>query len=221
MRTIILLLFCATLSLRAENWPQWRGPRLDGTSTEKAVPTTWSASENVVWKTPLPGTGHASPIVWGDRVFAVAADENTNERLLLCLDRNDGRLLWRSIVITAPPEKIHRLNSHASSTPATDGERVFTAFLDNDQVVVAAHDFAGKPAWLKRPGHFSSMHGFCSSPVVHRDKVIVNCDHDGDGYIVALDSADGRELWRIDRPNKTRSYCVPIIREAAGRTQMV
>jgi outer membrane protein assembly factor BamB len=221
MRTIILFFFSATLSLHAENWPQWRGPRLDGTSTEKAIPTIWSANENVVWKTPLPGSGHASPIVWGDRVFTVAADENSNERLLLCLDRNDGRLLWRSVVITAPPEKIHRLNSHASSTPATDGERVFTAFLDNDQVVVAAHDFAGKPVWLERPGRFSSMHGFCSSPIVYGDKVIVNCDHDGDGYIVALARADGRELWRIERPNKTRSYCVPIIREAAGRTQMV
>jgi outer membrane protein assembly factor BamB len=169
----------------------------------------------------LPGTGHASPIVWGDRVFTVAANEDSHERLLLCLDRNDGRLLWRSTVITAPPEKIHRLNSHASSTPATDGERVFTAFLDNDQVVVAAHDFAGKPVWLKRPGRFSSMHGFCSSPIVHGDKVIVNCDHDGDGYIVALARADGREIWRIERPNKTRSYCVPIIRQTAGRTQMV
>jgi outer membrane protein assembly factor BamB len=221
MKAIALLFFCVALPLRAENWPQWRGPRLDGTSTDKAAPTTWSANENIVWKTPLPGTGHASPIVWGDRVLTVAADENTNERLLLCLDRNDGRLLWRSVVVTAPPEKTHRLNSHASSTPATDGERVFTAFLDNDQVVVAAHDFAGKPVWLQRPGRFSSMHGFCSSPIVHRDKVIVNCDHDGDGYIVALARADGRELWRIERPNKTRSYCVPIIREAAGRTQMV
>jgi outer membrane protein assembly factor BamB len=221
MKAIALFFFCTTLLLRAENWPQWRGPRLDGTSIDTAIPTSWSANENVVWKTALPGSGHASPIVWADRVFTVAADENTNERLLLCVDRNDGKLLWRTAVINAPLERIHRLNSYASSTPATDGERVFTAFLDNDQVVVAAHDFAGKPLWLKRPGHFSSMHGFCSSPIVFRDKVIVNCDHDGDGYIVALARTDGKELWRIERPNKTRSYCVPIIREAAGRTQMV
>ena len=74
---------------------------------------------------------------------------------------------------------------------------------------------------MKRPGKFSSVHGFCSSPIVHGDKVIVNCDHDGDGYIVALARADGRELWRIERPNKTRSYCVPLIRTVTGRTQMV
>jgi outer membrane protein assembly factor BamB len=217
----ILLLALVAMPLHAENWPQWRGPRLDGTSVETALPTRWSATENIAWKTALPGSGHASPIVWGNRIFTVAANESTNERLLLCLDRANGALLWQSTVITAPPERTHRLNSHASSTPATDGERVFTSFLDGDQVVVAAHDFAGKQLWLKRPGRFSSVHGFCSSPIIHRDKVIVNCDHDGDGYIVALARTDGRELWRIDRPNKTRSYCVPLIREAAGRTQMV
>ena len=221
-KCLFLFLLMAAGPLQAENWPQWRGPRLDGTSLDRApAPTKWSATENIAWKTELPGTGHASPIVWEDRVFTVSADEDTHERLLLCVDRNDGLLRWRTRVITAPPEKIHRLNSHASSTPATDGERVYTAFLDNDEVVVAAHDFGGGEVWLKRPGKFSSMHGFCSSPIVFQDKVIVNCDHDGDGYIVALARRDGREIWRIDRPNKTRSYCVPIIREAAGKTQMV
>ena len=221
MRLLPFFFLLSTLALHGENWPQWRGPRLDGTSADPAPPTQWTATENVIWKTALPGEGHASPIVWNDRIFTVCADEKTNERLLICLDRANGSILWKSAVITAPPEPIHRLNSHASSTPATDGERVFTAFLDKDQVVVAAHDFSGKPLWLKRPGRFSSMHGFCSSPIIHRDKVIVNCDHDGDGYIVALARTDGRELWRIDRPNKTRSYCVPLIRTVAGRTQMV
>lgn len=216
----IAVVSCAT-SLRAENWPQWRGPRLDGTSVDAAPPTRWSGTENITWKTTLPGSGHASPIVWGDRVFTVSADDATNDRLLICLDRGTGAIVWKSVVLTAPPEAIHRLNTHASSTPATDGERVFTTFLDKDQVVIAAHDFSGKPLWLKRPGRFSSVHGFCSSPIVHGDKVIVNCDHDGDGYIVALARTDGRELWRIERPNKTRSYCVPLIRTVAGRTQMV
>ena len=185
------------------------------------MPTKWSATENVAWKTELPGSGHASPIVWGDRVFTVTAIDETEDRRLLCLDRQNGALLWQTTVIKAPPERIHRLNSHASSTPATDGERVFTAFLDGKQAVVAAHDFGGKEIWLKRVGPFSSAHGFCSSPILFKDKVVVNCDHDGDGYIVALARADGRELWRIARPNKTRSYCAPLIREAAGRTQMV
>ncbi len=219
LATIAAVSFSA--SLHAENWPQWRGPRLDGTSVDAAPPTHWSGTENITWKTTLPGAGHASPIVWGDRVFTVSADDATKDRLLICLDRGTGAIVWKSVVLTAPPEAIHRLNTHASSTPATDGERVFTTFLDKDQVVVAAHDFSGKPLWLKRPGRFSSMHGFCSSPIIHGDKVIVNCDHDGDGYIVALARTDGKEVWRIDRPNKTRSYCVPLIRTVAGRTQMV
>ncbi|MHB1306157.1 MAG: outer membrane protein assembly factor BamB family protein [Limisphaerales bacterium] len=220
------MLFAGSLALTLgaasiENWPQWRGPRGDGTSLETDVPVRWSATSNVVWKTRLPGRGHASPIVWGDRVFTVSADPETDERSLLCLDRAGGEWRWQRPVIVSPPEKKHELNSLASSTPATDGELVFTAFLDVREVVVSAHDFDGRPRWQVRPGVFSSMHGFSSSPVVFEDRVIVNCDHDGDGYIVALARADGKEQWRINRPNQTRSYCVPTIFEAGGRTGMV
>ncbi len=210
---------CATSS-PGENWPQWRGPRLDGTSLERNVPRHWSSASNVLWKTALPGAGHASPVVWGDRVFTVAALPATEERVLLCLDAGDGRLLWRKTALVSPLEKKHTLNSHASSTPATDGQRVFVAFLDRREAVVGAYDFAGAPLWTVRPGPFSSMHGFCSSPILHDRSVIVNCDHDGDGYIVALDRSTGREQWRIQRPNKTRSYCAPLIRSMAGRLQM-
>ena len=221
LRIALLLAALTPISTWAENWPTWRGPRLDGTSSETVFPTNWSATENIRWRTELPGSGHASPIVWNDRIFTVAADADTQERLLLCLNRKDGALLWKQAVIKTRTEGTHRLNSLASSTPATDGERVFATFLDGDQVVVAAYDFAGKQLWLQRPGVFKSVHGFCSTPILHRDKVIVNCDHDGEGYIVALAREDGRELWRIDRPNNTRSYCAPLIREMAGRTQMV
>jgi outer membrane protein assembly factor BamB len=169
----------------------------------------------------LPGTGHASPIVWEDRVFTVSAVAESEERILLCLDRPSGRLLWQTTVLRAPLERKHGLNTHASSTPATDGRHVYTAFLDVDQMLVAAHDLNGKPVWQVRPGRFSSMHGFCSSPVLFQDLIIVNGDHDGDGYIVALDREDGSERWRIARPNRTRSYCVPTIFQAADRTQMV
>jgi outer membrane protein assembly factor BamB len=218
---LLLPLFILASTALAEDWPQWRGPRLDGTSAERGVPTQWSATENIAWRTALPGEGHASPIVWGDRVFTVASTTETEERRLLCFDRKSGAIQWQTTVLKAPAERLHKLNSRASSTPATDGERVFTTFLDNQEVVIAAHDFSGREVWLKRPGTFSSKHGFCSSPILHEDKVIVNCDHDGDGYIVALARTDGRELWRIDRPNKTRSYCVPIVRTVGGRTQMV
>jgi outer membrane protein assembly factor BamB len=233
-----LLCSLLTATASAENWPQWRGPRLDGSSADRGFPAKWSG-EAPTWKAALPGEGHASPIVWNDRIFTVASIAESGERVLISIDRGTGSILWQKAVIKAPLEKKHGLNSHASSTPATDGEKVFTAFLDTfpsddapaapgkkqtvtpGQAVVSAHDFSGRLLWQQRVGRFSSTHGFCSSPILFKDKVIVNCDHDGDGFIVALARADGKELWRIERPNKTRSYCAPIIRELAGKTQMI
>ncbi len=220
MKALPVLLLAVTL-VHAENWPQWRGPRLDGTSIEKKVPTHWSSTSNVAWKTELPGLGHASPIVYGENVFTVTALPQTEQRALICLDRTSGRIRWQKPVLNTLMETKHALNSHASSTPATDGERVFVAFLDVNKMFVAAYDFSGKQLWAVRPGPFASKHGFCSSPILFQDKVIVNGDHDGDGYMVALDRKTGKELWRIDRPNKTRSYCAPLIRDIDGRTQMI
>jgi outer membrane protein assembly factor BamB len=220
MRALLVLTLFA-VAARAENWPQWRGPRLDGTSAEKNVPTHWTATSNIAWKVAVPGLGHASPIVWGDQVFTVSALPQTQERVLLAFNRKDGKVAWQKTVVTSSFEKKHMLNSHASSTPACDGERVFVAFLDRNEMVVAAYDLGGKQQWLVRPGKFSSMHGFCSSPILFKDKVIVNGDHDGNGYLVALDRKTGKELWKIARPNNTRSYTVPLIRDIGGRTQMV
>jgi outer membrane protein assembly factor BamB len=217
----LLLALTVASPASAENWPCWRGPRLDGTSRETNVPIHWSASSNVVWKAELPGSGHASPIVWGDRVFTVSALPETQDRLLLCLDRQTGKLLWQKTVLTAPLERKHTLNSFASSTPATDGELIYTAFLDGAQMFVAALDLAGNQRWVARAGPFASVHGFCSSPILYQDKVILNGDHDGDSYLVALSRANGRLLWKTPRENHTRSYCTPLIREMSGRPQMV
>jgi len=224
MKTLLagaFALILAAPSLRAENWPTWRGPRLDGTSLERDVPTKWSPTENIVWRTELPGGGHASPIVWEDKIFTEAANPETEERLLVCLDRRNGNILWQQSVLKSPMERKHKENSFASSTPATDGKRVFCTFLDQPEVVVAAYDMDGKTLWQKRPGTFHSVHGFSSTPILFEGKVIVNCDQDGDGYIVALAQDDGHEVWRIDRPNKTRSYCTPFIRTVGGATEMV
>ncbi len=208
-------------SALAENWPCWRGPRGDGTSHERGIPWHWGEDSNIVWKAEMPGLGHASPIVWEDRIFTVTALTDTEERVLLCFDRRSGKLLWQRTVLKAPLERKHRLNSYASSTPATDGNLVYAAFLDRDRMLVAAYDFEGNERWRAHPGVFKSMHGFCSSPVLFKDKVIVNGDHDGDSYIAALRRTDGATLWKSPRPNKTRSYVVPIIRELSGRTQMI
>ncbi|MBW7991866.1 MAG: PQQ-binding-like beta-propeller repeat protein [Planctomycetes bacterium] len=215
------LMFLLSDAALAENWPGWRGPRGDGTSNEKNVPVKWSNTQNVIWKTPIPGKGHASPIVWENHIFVVTAGKEQKQRILLCMDRKDGKILWQRVVLEAPLEQINRLNSYASSTPATDGERVYVSFLDDDKMFIAVYDFEGNNLWEVRPGAFASRHGYCSSPVIFKDKLIVNGDHDGQSYIVALNRTTGQTIWKTPRPNKTRSYCTPIIRRIEQRNQMI
>ncbi|NNM28956.1 MAG: PQQ-binding-like beta-propeller repeat protein, partial [Akkermansiaceae bacterium] len=200
-------------------WPGWRGPRGDGTSLDEAVPLKWDVAEDLAWKTRLPGSGHATPVVWEDAVFLVAARDE--ERVLLRLDRRTGKIDWAETVLEAPLEGKHRKNSFASSTPATDGERVYVSFLDGEKMFVAAYGFDGGKLWEARPGIFSSVHGYCSSPVLWKDKVIINGDHDGEAYLVALDKTTGKTVWKTARPNRKRSYCTPIIRTINGRNQLM
>jgi outer membrane protein assembly factor BamB len=226
MRITLLSLAVLLLSAaaRAEEWPGWRGPRGDGTSTETGTPWRWSATENVRWKVPVPGKGHSSPVVWGDRLFLTTCLEDKGERVLLCLDRARGKTLWRRVVLTAPLEKKHSLNSYASSTPVTDGKHVWVSFLAYPNMQVACYDIDGHKVWQRSPGKLLSVHGFCSSPVLHKDMVILNGDQDAPAYLVALDKTTGAERWRIDRPNRTRSYCTPIFIPSPGQpgvTQMV
>lgn len=223
----------------AENWPGWRGPNGDGISTEEDLPIHWSKTENIAWRTPIAGEGHSSPVVWGDRVFLTTSLTEQNERRLLCLNRLDGKLLWERLVINSAPETLHRLNSRASGTPATDGEQVYVTFMlakedmvmapnvgterliTPGRIVVAAYDFAGTEKWKTDVGDFVSAHGFNSCPVLYEDLVIINGDHDGDAYIVALDRETGDERWRTPRENGIRSYVTPIIRKIGNRTQMI
>lgn len=238
---VVCLALVFAAAAKAENWPGWRGPRGDGSSLEPTVPTTWDGAtgKNIQWKVPIAGEGHASPVIWDDRIFVVSCLPEQKERVLICLDRATGKTLWQKSVMTAPLESKHNLNSFASGTPATDGELVYVSFLEvgdrtvpapnvgtprpitPGEMVVAAHDFDGNRKWLVKPGSFVSAHGFCSSPVLYKNSVIVNGDHDGDSYLVALDRKTGETLWKVDRQHKTRSYVTPIIRDVAGRTQMV
>jgi outer membrane protein assembly factor BamB len=241
-----LVLSCA-VTLHAEDWPAWRGPRLDGSSLEKDLPIKWNGkdNDNIAWRTDIPGNGHSSPIIWGDHVFVTTCLLEEQKRELLCLDRKTGVVKWQREVAYSPLEPRHKLNSYSSATPATDGKLVYVSFLrlrkktDNDgppskprekspvspdlvpEMVVAAYDFAGEKKWEKTPGRFYSRHGFCSSPILYKDKVILNGDQDAEAFIVALDKNTGAEKWRINRPNRFRSYCIPLIVEAGGHTQMV
>jgi len=221
MVPVAVLLAHFTTTAQAEAWPGWRGPRGDGTCIEKNVPAKWDPA-SALWKTELPGQGHASPIVWGGCVLTVTALPVTQERVLLCLDRNTGGILWQRTVVQGPLEKIHKENSYASGTPATDGERVYVTFRVGDDIVVAAHDFAsGEPLWLVRAGTHSGEWGFSNEPVLFKDKVIVDGDSKGDSFLIALGREDGKTHWRISRTNKGISYSAPLIRELAGRTQLI
>ena len=216
-----LLLAGLTPGARAENWPAWRGPRGDGTSLETSVPTDWSATRNVAWKTVVPGLGYSSPIVWEDRVFTATAIPEKKERALLCFDRRTGQLLWHQTVLTADLESKSPENSFASCTPATDGERVYVAFLDGKQVVVAAFDFSGKRLWQVRPGEFQNDHGFASSPVLYEDKVILSAQGKQGNFLVALSRADGHTLWKNLLDNPSNSFGQPLARVLAGRPQII
>lgn len=240
--SIVLTIFCVFSSgTRAENWPGWRGPRGDGTSLEQNVPTAWNGAtgENIAWKVEIPGEGHASPTIWKNHIFVVTCLPESKERALLALDRRTGKELWRQTVLTSPLESKHTLNSFASSTPATDGEHIYVAFLQVDghtipapnvgkprpitpgEMVVAAYDFDGNRKWITRPGEFISAHGFCSCPVIFEDLVIVNGDHDGESYVVALNRDTGDTVWKTPRRHRTRSYATPIIRRINGEPLMV
>ncbi len=218
---VLLVGLSVGIAAQAEPWPGWRGPRGDGTCTEQSVPTNWDVSR-ALWKTEIPGRGHASAVVWGDRVCTATGLPATKERVLLCLDRNGGKILWRQTVVQGPLEPQNKENSHASGTPATDGERVYAAFRVGDEIVVAAHELAsGKQLWLVRPGTHTGEWGFSNEPVLYKDKVILDGDSKGDSFLVALRQTDGKTLWRVPRTHQGISYSAPLIREMAGRTQLI
>lgn len=210
----------ATVS-KSQNWPCWRGSNGDGSSIETSLPTKWDSTTNVLWKSPVPGTGYSSPIVWGQRLFTASALQETEEKVLLCYDTSNGNLLWQKTVVQGKFENKHNDNSFASGTPATDGSLVFVSFLDGQDVVVAAYDFNGQQVWVQRPGTFSSPHGYSCSPVIYEEMVIINGDSKGDSFVAALGRADGHLIWKIQHDRPAHSFSTPVFRNLAGKMQMI
>ena len=227
-------------------WPQWRGPTATGAAEQGSPPTSWSESKNVRWKVDIPGLGTSSPIVWKDRVFVTTAipsaetsapsdqrseqDRRMNpsgkppgqvyEFALVALARSDGRELWRQIARAEQPhEGTHPDGTFASGSPVTDGEHVFAFFGSRG---LYAYDMDGEPVWQRDLGDMTVRLGFGegSSPSLAGDRLIVNWDHEGDSFIVALDKRTGEEIWRRDRDEET-SWTTPLIVEHAGRHQVV
>ena len=206
----------------ALDWPAWRGPMRDGRAAPgQDLPVRWGESENIAWKAPLPGRGHGSPTVVGDRIYLATADEARHSQSVLCLDRNTGKEVWRTVVHADHAETGKHANSSAASPSVTcDGERLYIQFLNGGAVHASALDLAGKVLWQRKVCDFVIHQGHAASPVVHGGLVVVAADHKGGGVVVGLDRKTGELAWSHARP-KHHNYTTPSILEACGRTQMV
>jgi outer membrane protein assembly factor BamB len=223
MRLVKLALppaLCAALALlpalAADNWPRFRGPNGAGTSADKDIPVQWTAAD-VLWKVSLPGRGNSSPVVWDDKIFVQSASADGKERFLLCLGLADGKTLW-SKSLSGSRGVIHKKNTLASSTPATDGERVYALFWDGAAIALHAFDMKGNPVWQYDLGAFKSQHGNGASPIVHGGKVFLNNDQDGRAELVALEAKTGTLAWKAERDPERACYSTPFLREKADKS---
>ena len=224
------------------NWPQWRGPMGTGVSPDGEPPVEWSEEKNVRWKVELPGRGHGTPIVWGDRIFLTSAipfgpkqpprmsgrpGEHDNlavsqrhRFVALAVDRATGKTSWQKTLHEALPEEgAHYTASLASASPVADAEHVFVFFGSHGLFCL---DHSGELIWKKQLGQMQTKHGHGegASPVLHGRSLIINWDHEGKSFIVALDKSTGDELWRKDRAEAT-SWSTPIIVEQNGKAQVI
>jgi outer membrane protein assembly factor BamB len=222
--SLSLLLSClaaagATLDLRAEqNWARFAGPEGAGRSAETALPVKWDAA-SVAWQTPLKGTGQSSVINWGNRLFLTSGSADGTKRWVHCLDRQTGKLLWEREVAVAAPEVVHKMNTFASSTCATDGERVIAFFGPGG---LHCFDLEGKPLWSRQLGSFPGPWGVAASPIIDGNLVFQNCDAEGPCSLVALNKVTGEIVWTAKRADAERGgWCTPVVIEVAGRRELV
>ena len=232
------------------NWPQWRGPQSSGVSPEQNLPTEWTATKNIVWKTPIPGRGHSSPIVWGTKLFVTTAIQGqvipgakTLEHVtkdgdvfhhphvvggeyehtfkVLCLDTETGKILGEGTVYKGRVyDGRYRKNTYASPTPLTDGKYVYAYFGAEG---VYCYDFYGNLVWKTSIGRIATMGmGVGTSPVLWKDLVIVQCDQDNgvDSFLAAISKKTGEEVWRVKR-NALESWTTPIVVTTPQRTELV
>ena len=207
--------------LLVSDWPRWRGPDGNGVSPESPLPLKWSAAENVVWKTAIPGEGSSSPIVWGDWVFVTSSLDKGARRVLHGLDRTTGKIRWSRETKDENPERASAMTGHAAATPVTDGSAVVASF---GNAGVVCTELSGEVRWRRSFGEFDSELGLASSPILYQGAVILLCDHDGskprsfDSFLAALDLKTGKTLWKTDRPGLERSWSTPVV---VGRDLLV
>jgi outer membrane protein assembly factor BamB len=236
MPAIAYLLCAACLMIAprvlAENWPQFRGPGHQGISTESGLPLKWSETENIAWKTEIPGQSWSSPIVWNNHVFITTALNGGESCHVLAIDRKSGKILWDKTVFKQLLRRKEGRNTFATPTPATDGKRVYACFGDGSFVAL---NFDGEVAWTNRDHKFYGQHGLGTSAILYNDLLIMARDGSSEGaekllgwqkawdqsYILALDTATGKDRWRAKRGLSRISHSVPNIWEHDGKAELV
>jgi outer membrane protein assembly factor BamB len=239
--SLILLLLTGATANDRDRWPQFRGPGSLGVAEDPSLPDTWSTTENVAWKTDIPGTGWSSPIVWGNNIFVTTvvsavegekpkkglyfggerkAPEDIHRWVVYCVDWNTGKVRWEREVHKGPPAgSRHLKNSYASETPVTDGERLYAYF---GNVGLFCFDMSGKKLWEKKWKPFPTRYGWgtAASPVLYKDRLYILNDNDEESFIVALNKKTGEEIWRVKRDEGT-NWATPYIWENESRAELV
>lgn len=230
---ILLFLTIASAVPRAENWPQWRGPSLNGVSAEKNLPVQWTATENITWKLPLPAWSGSTPIVWDDRVFLNVAEDlkqrEGDNLFLWAIDRGSGAVAWKRPLGGGNHQE--RKQNMSTPSPVTDGRTVWAM---TGTGIIKAFDFSGRELWArdlqKDYGRFGLNWGYGSSPLLHLDSLFVQVLHgmktDDPSYVLRIDKATGKTVWRVERPTNARmespdSYTTPALLRYGSTTEVV
>lgn len=202
-------------------WSQWRGPSGQGLVTGTNYVDRWSATENVRWRTAVPGLGHSSPIVWKDHLFITTSREGGAKVSMLAYDRRTGKLRWETTVPSSGVEHIYPKNSHASATPVTDGQFVYASFGTHG---LAAFDFTGTLVWHRDFGELNNYHGSAGSPVLYKDRLFLYQDHRGtstlSSFVAAFDAKTGKTIWWRDRA-ETTGWGTPIVITTGTRDELI
>lgn len=203
------------------DWPWWRGPSRNGTaSSHQTPPGTWDDHHNIAWKSPLPGRGHGSPTLMGNRIFLQTADESNGAQMVICLDRSTGQQLWMSVVHASGGMRKNNKSTAASSSPACDGERIIVNFPNNGALMTTALNLEGKQIWQTKICDYVEHQGYGSSPALYQSLAIISADNKAGGAIAGLDRNNGQIVWSRERP-KLPNYPSPILLHISGKDQLV
>ena len=213
------MLLCFVSGVYAQEWPRFRGPNGSGVGLAADLPARWT-ERDAVWRAELPGSGHSSPVLWGNRLFVTSADAGSGQLTLSCLNASDGFILWRQ-EFPFSTYTLHANNNFAAATPAADAQHVYVPHLFNGDLILEASTHEGAPAWKFDAGSFKTEHGLGHSPVVVGDLVILVDDQDLPGNVFALDTKTGRLAWKSPRNPGRADYSTPCVLNSGGEPCLI